>query len=292
LASLVISGDVTNRATSGEFGRAHGLIQTLLKELRGLGPTNTVLVPGNHDVDWAHEGVYKVHRGPRPPRLSDDEFIAGKVPVVRDPVAYRASWSRFSIECYERLYGRAYPLDENDQVDLFDLPEAGLCFVTFNSAWNTAEQSPNSPRIVDGAISTAIRKLSRVAESSLKVAVWHHPITGNEKIKDDEFVNRLRGAGVRLCLHGHIHESRTDLLSYLHPKKIHAIGTGSFGAPWQDRVESTPRLYQLLELRDERRAVRVYTRGLRKSGGAWGPVYDWPHPTEPDSRLPYFDITL
>jgi GTPase SAR1 family protein len=292
LAGLVISGDLSNRATSAELQRAHELIRLLLKDLPGVDPGNTVLVPGNHDVDWAHEGVYKVQRGSRPSGLSDDEYIPGKVPVVRDAAAYRLSWSRFSKECYQPLYGRPYPLDPDDQVDLFDLPDAGLCFVTFNSAWNTAEHSPHSARIVDGAVTKAARLLSGVPDDRLKIAVWHHPISGNEKIRDDAFVERLRNAGVRLCLHGHIHESRTDLLGYLHPRQLYAVGTGSFGAPWKDRAESTPRLYQLLELRDGRRSVRVYTRGLRKQSGAWGPWYEWPNPEDPDGRLPHFDVTL
>src|SRR6185312_15107906 len=82
----------------------------------------------------------------------------------------------------------------------------------------------------------------------LKIAVWHHPITGNEKIGDDAFVQRIRKAGFRLCLHGHVHEDRADVVSYMDPRKLHVIGAGSFGAAAKHRPESMPRLYNLLEI--------------------------------------------
>jgi 3',5'-cyclic AMP phosphodiesterase CpdA len=294
LTALVISGDLTNRATTGEFARANALIQRLVENVPGLSPDNTIVVPGNHDVDWAHPGVYQMHTGGPPPiGLTDDEFVtAGNISVVRDAAAYRESWRNFSRGVYEPLYGRAYPLDPDIQVDLFDLPSVGLCFVTLNSAWNTAKLSPDRAQIVDGAVNEANRRLAEVGGDPLKIAVWHHPITGNEKIVRDAFVERLRNAAVRLCLHGHIHESRADLLGYLHPQRIHVVGTGSFGAPWEDRVESTPRLYQLLEFSDNRTRLRVHTRGLSKTGGAWGPSYEWPDPGHAGKRLDYYDIKL
>ena len=47
----------------------------------------------------------------------------------------------------------------------------------------------------------------------LRIAVWHHPITGNEKIQADSFMGRLLQADVRACLHGHVHEDRADLVN-------------------------------------------------------------------------------
>jgi GTPase SAR1 family protein len=291
LSALVVAGDLTNHATAEEFSQATKLILRL-STLRGISPSNIVVVPGNHDVDWSHPGVYRLHEGPRPAGISEYEFFPHPDhAVIRDPQKYQESYGNFSAHVYQKLYGRPYPLDPAQQVDTFDLEASGLCFVTFNSAWNTAKRSPEAATVLDGAVNEACRRLP-VGDSRLKIAVWHHPITGNDKIKSDAFVERLRQAGVRLCLHGHIHESRSDLLDYLRPNKMLAVGTGSFGAPWKDRAESTPRLYQLLEIRPDRRSLRVYTRGLPKVGGAWGPAYEWPHPTDPAKRQPHYDFNF
>lgn len=122
--------------------------------------------------------------------------------------------------------------------------------------------------------------------------MWHHPITGNEKIVDDAFIEAIRRAGVQLCLHGHVHEDRADLLGYLHPtSRLHVIGAGSFGAPARERPESIPRLYNLLEIDVERRRVRVHTRSLRRAGGAWEPWYAWPGETA-GQRRSFYEVDL
>lgn len=292
IGAIVVCGDLTNRATAKEFEQAHALIGVLANELECT-PKNTMIVPGNHDIDWAHPGVYRDHTGARPGNLSEHEFIARDgITLVRDHAAYCDSFGRFSTGIYETFYQRAYPKQPGDQVEVLDVPDLGVTFVGFNSAWNTAKYTPNAATITDAAITTASKKLQALPQDRLRIAVWHHPITGNEKIQQDAFVERLRNAGVRLCLHGHVHENRADLLNYLHPRKMHVVGTGSFGAPWEHRVESTPRLYHLLELRDDRKAMRVHTRQLAKTGGAWEPFYHWPDPTDAGKRLPHFDVTF
>ena len=62
------------------------------------------------------------------------------------------------------------------------------------------------------------------------------------------FLEKLRQADVKLGLHGHVHEERADLVGYVHPRKIHIVGAGSFGAVKEDRPESTPRLYNMMEI--------------------------------------------
>ena len=293
LAALVVCGDVTNLAKPAEFEKAHDLIGGLIEQLPGLTAGNTVVVPGNHDVSWDDPDIYKHHPGARPPGKTDDEFISRDgIQLLRDEKAYNASFGNFSSGLYQTLYQRAYPTKPAEQFDVFDVPQAGITFLTFNSAWNTARYSPNSPRIVDAAVGSALARLSEVPTNRLKIAVWHHPITGNEKIKNDAFVERLRAAGVRLCLHGHVHESRCELLGYAHSCSMNVIGTGSFGSAPHDRPESTPRLYHLLEVDRGHGSVRVHTRQRTQCGAPWGPFYEWPDPSNSGNRLSHLDIVL
>ncbi|MDZ4346999.1 MAG: hypothetical protein U1E51_31700, partial [Candidatus Binatia bacterium] len=113
-----------------------------------------------------------------------------------------------------------------------------------------------------------------------------------DKIVDDAFVERLRQSEFRLCLHGHVHEERADLIGYLHPtRKVYVAGAGSFGAPTIERPESTPRLYNLLEIERDHSRIRVHTRCMRKSDGAWEGWAVWPGATSTEKRT-YYEIHL
>ena len=176
-------------------------------------------------------------------------------------------------------------------------------FIGLNSACRIDEHFPERSAIDDSALSLALHTASEQIDNAvagkripdrddvLRIAVWHHPITGNDKIVADAFVQRLQQADVRLCLHGHIHENRADLIGYTHPtRRLHAIGAGSFGAVAKDRPESTPRLYNLIEIDRDQNRLRVYTRQMSKTGGAWGPNSVWPDGA--DGCRHWYDIPL
>ena len=58
-----------------------------------------------------------------------------------------------------------------------------------------------------------------------------------------------------------VHEERDDVLHYLdRSKRIHIIGGGTFGAGKDDRPESTPRLYSLLEVAKDKSQIHVIRR--------------------------------
>ena len=141
---------------------------------------------------------------------------------------------------------------------------------------------------------TKARAEGRLAEdaSVLRLAVWHHPATGSEKITNDACLENLRRADIRLCLHGHVHEDRIDHVGYLHPSRnIHIAGAGSFGAKAKERPESTPRLYNLIEIARDHSWLKVHTRQMRKDSGAWEGWAVWPG-TNSHERRTYYEITL
>jgi hypothetical protein len=88
---------------------------------------------------------------------------------------------------------------------------------------------------------------------------------------------------------GHVHEDRADLSGYLHPRKVHVAGAGSFGAEAEDRLESTPRLYNLVEVARDQGRIKVYTRCMCKEGGAWEPHAIWLG-DKPGERRAYYVI--
>jgi len=102
---------------------------------------------------------------------------------------------------------------------------------------------------------------------------------------------------MRLCLHGDVHEARTGLFGYRQPGiDVEILGAGSFGSAAEGRPESTPRLYNMLEVSVDRKtkqhmSIRVNTRRQKRAEEAWQGYHEWTKP-KVRGRLLYFDIDL
>jgi hypothetical protein len=102
----------------------------------------------------------------------------------------------------------------------------------------------------------------------------------------------LRQADFKLCLHGHVHEERADLIGYTHPtRRIYVAGAGSFGAPASQRPEAVPRLYNILEISPDHTEIKVHTRCLYTPNGAWDGWAVW-EGRSPEERLTYYRIKI
>ncbi len=306
LDHLVISGDLTNRASPQEFEKAYQFVSALIQEF-GLTAERCIIVPGNHDLDWDVEVyVWKKKRQVEVSRLLPGSYreLADGLLELRDEAKYPERFRNFSQHFYHPLHQKEYPLPAGQQCVVSSFFDSRLQFLALNSAWQIDESFQDRSGIHEGALSHGLAEAERqLAEARrtgklrggdkvLRLSVLHHPITGNEKLQDDAFLKRLQQVDVRLCLHGHVHEDRADLLGYLHPtRKLHVMGAGSFGAPTHHRPESVPRLYNLLEVRRDLGSVRVHTRGLHKQGGAWEAWAVWPG-EKPGERRPFYEVKL
>lgn len=309
LDCLVVSGDLTNRAEPKEFENAYQFISELIKRF-GLTAGRCIIVPGNHDLSWDSEVFqWKPKRGVDPRQLKVGTYSEqGDGYLVRDEGKYPKRFENFA-KFYHSLTQKPYPLEVEKQFVSLCLPfdETLIHFLALNSAWEIDEFFPNRSSINDTALSNALMEVDeeerRTKEAChlppeahvVRIGVWHHPVTGNEQIASDTFLERLRMDRFRLCLHGHVHEDRADVIGYLHPsRKIHVAGAGSFGAPANQRPESTPRLYNVIEIerndRDQKK-TRIHTRCLRKHGGAWEGWAVWPAQS-PFNRRTFYEIDL
>jgi small GTP-binding protein len=302
---LVISGDITRRASPEEFEKAYEFVSGLIDEF-GLTAQRCIIVPGNHDLDWSTR-VYRWEDklDVKPGQLTPGTFLdAGPGYLLRDDAKYPERFKNFSEHFYHRLTQKPYPLAPEEQCIPFLFEDDGLQFLAMNSAWRIDQYFQERSSICEQALvrglERADQELARAREDGklakearvLRLAVWHHPITGNEKIQEDAFLGPLRKAEVRLCLHGHVHEERTDFINPLEPKRtLYVVGGGSFGAPTHDRPESVPRLYNLLEVNRNLQQVRVHTRSQRKQGSAWDGWAVWPT-DEAGMKRSSYDLTL
>jgi hypothetical protein len=149
-----------------------------------------------------------------------------------------------------------------------------------NSAWEIDHHHKDRAGIHAEAVSNALNSLQQRPDwrGCLKVAVWHHPLAGDEPshIGDHGFVERLAAAGFRLRLHGHIHKAETHQYRYDRSpagRRMDIIAAGTFGAPSRQWVPGYPLQYNLLRLEGAR--LRIETRRREQPNGAWKPDARW-----------------
>jgi hypothetical protein len=132
-------------------------------------------------------------------------------------------------------------------------------------------------------------------DSVLRIAVVHHPLleecdgNGARVIRNNDILRgHLCGEGVRIILHGDIHETFYKKIPPPSSRgfEVHVVGTGSVSAKWGLLPTSTPRFYSLIEIPRDGRCPRVHTRCQRKPHGAFEP---WNGPSGREGE-PFFDI--
>ena len=293
---LVISGDITNKGQTAGFETARQFVKQLVEEL-DLSNHRCIFVPGNHDVQ-DREDAYE-----------EREDESGNPINVRHPQNFQKRFEQFSNGFYHPLLQKNYPLNYTHQGIPYLYPETGIQFLTLNSAWeidkNGRKKAGIHPDAVANVIAQANDKRQEAMERGdlqhtqplLRIGVWHHAVAGPELMRNLEFLTQLQRAGVRLCLHGDVHEPRAELFRPRQPGiAVEILGAGSFGSPPAGRPESTPRLYNLLEVfvdpqTKQHQSIRVHTREQRKGGQAWQGYYAWPM-ANGTGQLPYYDINL
>jgi small GTP-binding protein len=290
---LVISGDMTDKGHDVGFEKARQFVESLVNEL-GLSVERCIFVPGNHDVQ------------DRADAYEQREGVDGKPMLVRHPENFQKRFLQFSNGFFHPLMHREYPLRYADQGISYLFPETGIQFLTLNSAWeidkNGRKKAGIHPDAVAGVIDKADDERRRAIERDdlkknqpiLRIGVWHHAVAGPELMPDLGFLTQLQKAGMQLCLHGDVHEARTELYGHRRPgTEAEILGAGSFGSLAEGRPESTPKLYNMLEVvidpaTKKHKSIRVHTRQQKKENEAWQGYHEWPNPG--GGRLPYFDI--
>jgi 3',5'-cyclic AMP phosphodiesterase CpdA len=282
LTAVVLSGDLTNRATPDEFAAAAVFIHELRRDFE-LESNQLIIVPGNHDLSWeAAKDSYKIHRqsdykGPRDHGRVIES--ATHIEVLDDEARYRERFANFAA-FYFRACAQAYSLDYEFQATLHPFPAAKLLFIGFNSAYRIDHHFRGRAEISSVTLGQALRQIDSEPRFSdfLKIAVWHHPIRSpdDDRIRDTGFMERLAQSGFRLALHGHIHRAepsqfRHDLTA--DGRRIDLLGAGTFGAPTREWQPGVPLQYQLLEIHGDR--IRIRTRCRDNPQGAWRSDARW-----------------
>lgn len=296
---LVISGDFTDRGSAEGFDRAYEFVSGLTQEF-GLSAERGVFVPGNHDVI---DPVDAYARRRDSVGLKEGEWVQeGRIILARDPLKYPLRFKPFSDSFFHKFLQRPYPAGYSEQGITVPFWETGIQFLTLNSCWQIDEFHRKRSGLHVEAVARTIKDAQKQEADArqsgqlapdkpvLRIAVWHHAVSGPELMNAGEALGNLQKNHVRIALHGDVHEMRRDLIGYEPEKSLHVVGSGSFGAVGADRPESTPRLYNVLEIARDLKSARVHTRCQPKPDGPWDGWYEWPDLDGGKGRVPYYDI--
>jgi small GTP-binding protein len=293
---LVVSGDFTDKGGAAGFEKAYEFVSALASEF-GLSAERCVFVPGNHDVTRVRE-AYEWRE--KSEGLKGGEWVQqGEIVLARNAEKYPLRLKPFSDALFHKFFQKPYPTTYADQGLVIPFWETGIQFLGLNSCWEIDQFFPKRSGIFPEAVAQTLRvaqkqeaearKTGDLKGPLLRIAVWHHAVAGEEQMKDTEFLGHLQNNGVRIGLHGDVHQLRRDLVGYWHAKKLHVVGSGSFGARHEDCPEATPRLYNLLEISRDLTSARVHTRSQPKPDGAWKGWYEWDNP-DGAGKVPFYDI--
>jgi hypothetical protein len=303
---LVVSGDFTDKGSPEGFAIAREFLSRLRLEL-DISIQQCVFVPGNHDVhdetSW-YEGRDRVDGVP-----DHDWARQGEVYLVRNNEKYGGRLASFSNQLFHKLVQKPYPDAEREQGIAYTQAETCIQFLTLNSCWQIGrfhrKQSAIHPEAVAHVIEDAENQLVTLIDrgdiesdaNMLRIGVWHHALAHAEMIRDQQFVGHLKNAGVKVALCGDVHEMNCEVIHNFYRRQLNVVGVGSFGSPHDGLPPSTPRHYNVLEIRCDSTGkrfttVRVHTRQQKQPDGPWEPFCDWPRADREPGRLPYFDIEL
>lgn len=298
---LIISGDFTEKGCSEGFEKAYEFVSELTREF-ALSAERCIFVPGNHDICDLLE-AYERRKSSQ--GLEDGEWVQqGNIVMARHPEHYRMRLKAFSDSFYHKFLQRPYPSDYPAQGITIPFWETGIQFISLNSCWQIDEFNRKRSGVNAEAVANSIKQAQMQLEGArdsgefasgrplLRIAIWHHAVTGQQMMADTDFLGNLQKNGVRLALHGDVHEMRKDSVGYLHDKKIQVIGSGSFGARSKSLPDATPRLYNVLEIARDLTTMRVHTRHQPKPDGPWDGWHEWNDPSGGNGRVAYYDVPL
>lgn len=148
---VIVSGDLTNRATPEEFEAARQFLAQLLERLK-LTTERCIVVPGNHDLNWDVRAYQWMPRrqvsaiDPVRHVPKDDGFL------VRCDADYPERFRNFSQHLFHPLFQRPYSLAPMEQGQCVLYEDLGLQLLALNSAWHIDEHFPDRSAIHPGSL--------------------------------------------------------------------------------------------------------------------------------------------
>ena len=284
---LVVSGDIAYLAKGDEYDDAAKFIDELKQGL-GLDSGHIVIVPGNHDVNWALSANERTQRF--------DEYLKFVGTVFGDDFAAvypRAAWN----------FDLRKPRPEPYKIlSVHKAAEAGTVFIGFNSCV-VEDDKQHFGAIGENQLAIARELLADVDPSWVRIAVLHHHVlplerqlsTGDEGESLDATMVRdfaalessLHRLGFDMILHGHKHDPGVRVSKLVSAfdeeegKSMIVCGAGSAGVERAELPDDRGNHFAIYRLQGGRRTagapfVEVEWLELKRDAGAeWTSIRTW-----------------
>lgn len=237
---IIISGDLTDSGTKSQFKMAGSFIDRLIEQLVKGGMDHlirddVVIVPGNHDINFA------------------DNKIAYKNNVVKIPAYLCPEKLQNFSDFYQSFYyetGINWAYNVRRGFQLFRYPKNQMVIIALNSCSKISfNRKKAGGHISNDEIDAITNQLKEFDNFAIRLAVFHHnpfddPEFGNlrqedclvtRKVNQGKFLN----CGLGAIFHGHRHSYTLKSLINKHGStlgKIACIGTTSLGSSYNLRA--------------------------------------------------------
>ncbi len=289
------AGDAATELTR-QYSQAEHFLIGLADRFFGENRSRIVILPGNHDVSY-DDVMKSVQRIDIPTDPKNKESLVAELLLpnsrlrwswrelcfyrITDDDRYRNRVHHFAT-MYESFYQnlRKFPLEPEQQYDLFDFPDLGFSVVALSSCYNNDPLHP-AGAFHPTALTEACRALRRTDRIGwLTAATWHHNLVGGptqDDYLDAGFLQLLIDAGASLGFHGHQHLPECFDERYRlgpNPRKITIVSASTLCAEPRNLRPGVPRSYNVVELDTDAWTGRMHQRqmvNMLMPLPVWGP---------------------
>jgi len=287
---IIVSGDLVQGAPIGhpdsdsevasQYVEVAAFLQQLTDVLVGSDKSKVIIVPGNHDVDWA-----RARRAMRPLENCPDD-----IGITAFEANSLARWNWQERKAYEisesRLYESRFEHFRKFQSDFYkDLNPAPLCHgsdtvyveyptldlvVVGFASWHGNDCFCHVGEIDPQALNLS-QKLLQDSQAPVAIAVWHHGVTGGPRshdYMDVRNVHRLIDLGFSLGLHGHHHYAGAAPYELCLPNRtsMAVVGAGSLAAGDRELPMGERRQFNIVVVNPEDETVTIHVRAMSSAG--------------------------
>jgi predicted phosphodiesterase len=318
---IIVSGDIIQGVKADspgdvieELKRQYEEAASFLSDLAGIflndEKDKIIIVPGNHDVSAYHFASCLK-------KLAIDKNDLSIKKIVQQLFLPRSilrwSWDIldfFEIADLDRYHRRLEPfcnfyagfynnkrnLDINPekQFDIFDYHQYNISIAAFNSCFNTDLYNLQGAINPDCIANAADTLRHRKYNGWLRLAVWHHNVSGaplQSDYMDSDILQILIDNNFSIGFHGHQHKPHfiDERFQYGGDRKITVISAGTLCGGPGSLPSGHPRSYNIVELDTEKLTARLHLRTMlneKFDSPIWGPG------TFSLSRKSYVDFTV
>lgn len=289
--AIVITGDLIHGAPIShpnwqkvigeQYNVAEDFLDHLTRRFLAGDRSRLIIIPGNHDVCWntSFTSMVKLleteypsdvwHALIKPDSIYRWSWAERALYQIRDTALYNSRMNAYW-DFVENFYAKVSllrPLDRRRGFQLFELHDRQIVLAAFDSI-SSNDCFSYSGAIPRGAVAQCALALRDIPHTyDLRIAAWHHSISGPPK-RDDYMDNRqvreMVGLNFQLGMHGHQHvaDAATHYVHVSAKLAMAVVCAGSLCAGNRELPRGVNRQYNLVVIEDDLRRARVHVREI------------------------------